>query len=157
MDNGTVVDEIKDYLDSSSGADHIMLIEKLEKIGAIFQLLFGTIIIVIYIVVPIVVALEVSYIAFPPMRNVTTRLSTLMQAHSLSRLNTVLGFTFQDADRAIKIALAKGENSTNAEFLEYLKIKCKSLMVIMFFIALIIGGSDTIINFVGKLIHGIVF
>ena len=120
------------------------------------RLVFGTLIIVIYIVIPLIVALELMYIAFPPMRNVTTRLSTLMQQHSLSRLNTVLGFTFQDADRAIKAAMMKGEASTNAELLEYFKIKCKSVMIIMLFIAIIIGGSSTIINFVGNMIQGIV-
>lgn len=140
---------------TTAGVDSITLREVTSVITTITSLILGVAITIIVIAVPIIVTLELAFINFPAFRQGFN----LLEAR-LEKINTkgitrrTLEFTFRDAKQAVISAETKmtGRSAT----WEYIKIKCKSIMFIVFVISLVGLGSGTFLGIAKNLFSGII-
>lgn len=150
------VDEIKsglaDKIESDGTFDYIQLIEQSGTIGRIASIVTGVLVVVILILVPLISACEIIYIAFPVFREKIDTL--LVKIEDKGVAHKAIGFTLRDAIEAVERANTEyiGEKSA---MLIYLQLKVKSLEFVMFIIAIVLAGSSTIVSVVWKAIQGI--
>ena len=149
-----IVDGISEGIEAQdrAGIDHKILIQTTSDLGRIISTLYGVLVVIIYILVPLVIALELLYICFPVVREQADKL--LIKIESRGFVGKSLGFTLRDAREAIHKAnmSEKGESPLWV----YLKLKCTSVMVVMFVIFLVLNGRGNIIRFVWGLIESAV-
>lgn len=150
------VEDIKsglaDKIESDGGLDYIQLIEQSGTLGRIASIVTGILVTVILILVPLVSACEIIYIAFPVFREKVDKL--LVKIEDKGVVHKVIGFTLRDAIEAVEQANTEyiGEKSA---MLIYLQLKLKSLEFMMFIIAIVLAGSSTIVSVVWNAIQGI--
>lgn len=151
------VEDIKEELakrtESSGDLDYIQLREHTEIITRVVSIVLGVLLVAILIIVPLIITLEIMYICFPIIRGKMEEI--IEKVEDKGFLNKMAGFTLRDAKEAVLRANTVQIGEKSALWI-YLGLKCKSLMVLMFIVALVIMGSSTIINFVWKLIDGLV-
>jgi hypothetical protein len=160
MTIGELVRELESKL-GYSGIDYIGLKESSSVIGRITNILFGVMSTLILILVPIITALEVIYICFPVIREMNEKVIHRLEVSGIGR--KVVAISFKDAKKAIENIYCSGvsNSSTSTILFEYLKIKIKSVMFIMFALTMVLQGGQRIVdivwNFVGSIISSIFY
>ena len=149
---GEITEELEKKTESSGKIDQIMLWESTSIIGTIASLVLGILTMILLILVPIVIALEVAYIAFPPLREALDEYKVQMDDGKGVR-NAALGFVLRDAVEAVRQANVEQIGKKSAMWI-YLELKIKSVLMVGYILALVLQGSGTIINFTGDLIDG---
>lgn len=148
------IEDIKEALaeksESSGEVNYTQLREGLTVVTRIANIVLGVLIVAIIILVPLIVSLEIIYITFPVIRVKADEI--LNEVEGKGFLRKIAGFTLRDAKEAVEQANTVQIGEKSALWI-YLKLKCKSLMFVMFIVALIMMGSSTIIDFVWGLIE----
>lgn len=151
------VDEIRDSIANKTsvdgGVDQVTVIEGTMIIARIASVVLGFLTVAIMILVPLVVTGEVCYICFPVIREKVDELIIKVEGKGVAQ--RAVGITFRDAIEAVKLANTVEIGKESALFI-YLKLKIKSLMFLMFILALVLQGANAIINIVWGGIEGLV-
>lgn len=147
-----LVDDLIDKISYTGDVDYVTLTTGSRLIDRIGSITIGVLSLLIVILVPLVVALEVFYICFPVIRNKADDLLVKVEGHGIA--HNLIEFTLRDAVEAVKQANTK-MTGTSAMAI-YLKIKCKSVMFLMFIVVFVIRGSSSIIAFVDGFIRAII-
>lgn len=140
-----VVNELTDVLSLNDGnIDYITQIESTNTIGRIFSVVLGMGLVLVMFLIPIFIALEICYIAFPLFRTNYEKLKE--NSPEKGKRIAVVSFVLRDAIKAVE----KNETDPNVMgketlMMTYLKIKIISLPVAMLIIALIINGTTNIV------------
>lgn len=132
-----IVDEIGSNADNKSDINYIVFYEWSIKIVQFAEMLLGVTVLMILILVPLVISLELIYINIPITRNVFDKIKG-----GSTRRARVAEFCLRDAVQAVEES-AIGRYGGNSN-IAYLAIKCKSLTVIGFVIAMLLQGSTTL-------------
>lgn len=138
------VDDIKngmsDYLLSEGKADYIGLIEGVGLVGDIASAIIGLLIAVIMILIPIIVAVEVCYINFPIFQDSYERIYNRLKGKAAN----MLGLVIRDARTAVEVSRTT-EAGSSPNWV-YLKIKCKSIFICFFIIAMVLGPGQFLLK-----------
>lgn len=153
MSTSDIVRELEERLYYNGEINQIQLIEQTGLISQIASIVLGVLSIVILILVPIVVAVEVIYIAFPVIRNKTDEL--ILKIESKGVKHNALGFVLRDAKEAVKRANIDMIGQKSAISI-YLKLKVKSVFIGMFILAFVIQGGSDIVEFLWDMFEGLV-
>lgn len=149
-----IVDGIKEAISVGSSGDinYITWNTIISVLSRIFSILYLVLSYTIYILVPIIVCLEICYIAFPSVRNGLEVVINRMESKGTS--GKVLGATLRDARQAVYEAntLETGKSP----YWIYLKLKIKSIQIVMLVIVIVLGYSTQIINMVWSWIQNII-
>lgn len=146
-----IAEQLDERTKSNGKIDQIMLWESTSIIGRIASMVLGFLTMILLILVPIVTALEVAYIAFPPLREALDQYKVYME-DSKGVKNTALGFVLRDAVEAVKQANTEQIGKKSAMWI-YLELKIKSVLMIGYILAVVLQGSGVIIDFVGRVIN----
>ena len=114
--------------------------------------IMGFLLVVLTISIPIIITLEVVYIAFPLFRTTVDKIDESVNA-KLTAFHRSIGFVFRDARHALKVA--ESRQAGRSAMWEYLVIKIKSVMFLTFLIALTINGWQTILGFIYRMFSGV--
>lgn len=152
MNIENIKEELAKKTESSGDLDYIQLNEQVEIIARVVSMILGVLLVAIMIIVPLIIVLEIVYICFPVIRGKVEDLVDKLEEKGFVR--KMAGFTLRDAKEAVEQAntVCIGEKSALGI---YLVLKCKSMMFLMFIVALVMMGSSTIINFVWSIISGL--
>lgn len=131
-----------------AGIDHSMMIEATSNISRVLSVLYGVLVVLIYIAVPVMISLEIMYICFPIIRSKTEEF--LVKIEGRGFMCRTLGFTLRDAREAVY--RANTIDTGKSPIYIYLVMKCKSVTVIMFIIFIVLNGRENIIRFVWSLV-----
>ena len=150
LDAGSIIQNIKDGMQSGESAGYDVEMQKsaMSTIGVIASRFFGILVVVIIVLVPLIVALEVCYIQFPLFRGGVNKLT---DEHG--RLDSILGFTFRDAQKAVKEHAVNGTASAMAY---YIKLKLKSVYLVMFIVALLLAGNAFVLRVLIKILSPLI-
>lgn len=151
MSVSDITDAIENKVASDGSVDRITLLEGTGIISKVGSVLYGFMITIILILVPIVVTLEVIYICFPVIRNKIDDLAVKVATHGVAQ--KTIEFTLGDAMRAVKEA--ETTQTGKSALWIYLVAKLKSIMFIAFILALVLKGSGTIVNFVARIVDSL--
>lgn len=146
-----IVENLENELMTDNGHNYIFLIESHTTLGRVMALIFGLLITIIWIMFPIIISLEICYIAIPTMQFGVNTLEEKFKTKG--HLASVIGFTFKDARKAIESSVT---GQTNLPPLAvYLKLKLKSAMFAAFIVALVVGNGNRLLDIVGGLMKGL--
>lgn len=148
-----IADDVEKALEADGGFDYIHIIQQTSDLGRVVGVLYGVLTTTILILVPIVVSIELMYICFPVLRVNMENLVVKVESKGIA--GKVVGFTLRDARQAV--FQAETAQTGRSALWIYLKMKCTSMMVVMLVIAIVLKGSESIINIVWKLIERAVF
>lgn len=142
---------------SAGGVDTITLREATSTLTTITTTLFSFISVIIIIIVPIIVSIELLYIIFPFFRSGTEDMIEWMKKHDVKVAKAskkTIELSLRDARQAVIEAetIKTGKSALAIYFIH----KCKSIMFLMFIIALVMLGLGTIIDVVANLFDGII-
>lgn len=132
-----IVEGIKEKSDSSGDINQILFTEWSREIIDFCEIILGLLIVVIFILTPLVIALEEIYINIPITRDVFDNIKG-----GNSRVARIAEFTLRDAVEAVERA-AVGEYGCNPN-MAYCMIKVKSVTVIGFILAMIVQGASVL-------------
>jgi hypothetical protein len=132
--------------------DYLYAREATSVIGRIGSLVYGILTTIIIVTVPFIVALEVVYIAFPIVRTSANKLIVKIEGKGIT--HKIAGLTLGDAIEAVRRAETK--MTGRSAMWEYVVIKCKSIMFIMFIVCLLTAGSDTLVAFLTKVVKALI-
>lgn len=147
-----ITDEIGDAISNGGDYDYIQIIQQTSDMGRVLSVVYGVLVTVILILVPLIVSLELMYICFPILR--VHMESFVVKVESKGILGKVVGFTLRDAREAVfrSETSLTGKNPLGI----YLKMKCASMMMVMFVIAIVLTGMNGFIGFVKSLVDSII-
>ena len=152
----TSVQDIKDGIgnavDSGGDYDYISIIQSVSDITRVLEFLYGFLIVVIMILVPLIVTLELMYICFPVLREQMEKLVVKVEGKGF--LGKTVGFTLRDARTAVQ--RAETVMTGKSPLTIYLKLKCTSLMMVMFIIAVVLAGAEGFVGFVRSLVDNVI-
>lgn len=143
---------IGDAIESGGEYDYIQIIQSVSDIRRVIGFLYGFLIVVIMIVVPIIITLELMYICFPILRVQMENLAIKVEGSGF--VGKAVGFSLRDARTAIQ----KSETNLVGKhpLTIYLKLKCTSMMMVMLVIAIVLTGADSFIGFVRSLVDNVI-
>jgi hypothetical protein len=128
-----------------------MYYEGYSIVGKIASLVMGFLIVTILLLVPIIVALEVSYISFPIVRDATDSLIIKLEGKGIEKFTS--GVVLRDAREAVR--RADMSTTGRSPMFEYVLLKSKSMMFLMYMLAFVGMSTDTAIAFVAHLLKPI--
>jgi hypothetical protein len=153
MDIQDLVDGVRKSLGDGS-VDQLVLKESNDTILKWANVIIGLFTTIILILVPIIIALEVVYIAFPITRDKMDRFAIWVEQKAANPL--IAGVTLRDAREAVTRANI-GAVGNRSAFWIYMTMKVKSIMFVFFLLAIIVKGSgylfDTVIRLLGNVIN----
>lgn len=155
MDIQTITNQLAERVESDGSVDQIQLIQQVTDITRITSFLYSLLSGIILMIVPFIVAVEIVYLCFPIMRENLEKLSVKFEGSGVA--NKTFGIVLRDAREAVTRAqtIMTGQSA----LLIYMKIKFKSLMVVMFIVCLVLQGTPEIIrivmNFIGAILETI--
>lgn len=148
----TSVKDIKDGIDEAMGSgrgyDYIRMIQSVGDIRRVISFLYGFLVVLIEILVPLIVSIELIYICFPMIRTQMEKLA--VKVENLGFASKTIGFTLRDARTAVE--RSETVQTGKSPLTIYLKLKCTSLMMVMFIIAVVATGAEGFVGFVRSLI-----
>lgn len=147
-----IKDEIGEAIQNGGDYDYIQLIQQTSDVSRVLSVVYGVLVTVILILVPIIVSLELMYICFPLLR--VHMESFVVKVESKGIAGKVVGFTLRDAREAVY--KADTDSIGKHPLAIYLKLKCASMMMVMFVIAIVLTGMDSFIGFVKSLVDSII-
>ena len=150
MTVSNIVDGMSGYLENSGTADYITLIEGLGITGYIAGLIVGVLVAFIVVGLPLVIAVEVMYINFPIFQSGYENLYGRLKG----KKQEILGLMVRDAQYAVKESHTN-QYGTSVNWI-YLKLKCKSIFICVFLVAMVLGPGQFLIGFALKLVQGII-
>lgn len=147
----SITNELSKRVESDGAVDQIQLIQSVTDITRITSFLYALLSGIILMVVPFIVCVELIYLCFPIMRENLEKLSVKFEGAGI--LNKSFGLVLRDAREAVTQAntIMTGQSALWI----YLKIKFKSLMMVMFIICLVLQGTPEIIRIVTVFIGSI--
>lgn len=119
----------------------------LKVAGAIINICF----VFIILVVPLIISLEIVYLCFPFIREKVEEY--LVKVESNGRRARMLGFSLQDARKAVEIA--ETQKTGQSAMRIYLINKVKSHMFMAYILAWVIRGAPTLIQTIARLTSGV--
>ena len=135
------------------------MIETADVIARVVAVVAGVLAWVILILLPLVISLEIVYICFPFMREVSNKL--IFKLEQRGHKHNIPGFILKDAIKAVSMSedmMAKGDGdntgSSSALWL-YIKLKLPAIFFIFFVLAFALQGTSTIIALLSRLASGI--
>lgn len=146
MDIEEIAEGLEDRIIEGNNVDYLGLIEGLTILGKIASLVTGYLIVIILVLVPLIVCAEIVYICFPIVRDGVDEFLVKIEGKGVP--HRVLGFCLRDAIKAVEDSAVDGVGSRSA-LLIYLGLKCKSMMILMFIICLVVqgfGGNEAGVN-----------
>jgi hypothetical protein len=153
MDINEITEGLQERIEDGDKVNYIELHEGLDIVGKIASLVLGYLSVIILILVPIIITAEIVYICFPVVRGEVDKF--LVRIEGKGVMHTTVGVCLRDAIEAVEESQLEGVGSRSALWI-YLKLKCKSMLMLMFVIALIVQGSTTILNFIWEKFEGII-
>jgi hypothetical protein len=150
----SLVEELEKRIYSNGDVNYLFMIQSTNVIYSIASLVLGILSLLIVIIVPIVIALELMYICFPAVRAKADEL--IMKIEGSGHKNNLVQFTLRDAVEAVEEANTRMVGERSALWI-YLQIKVKSVLFLMFIVALVVRGSASIIAFMDGLISNIIY
>lgn len=148
-----IVTDIQETIEKGNEVDYLWLREGLDIVTEVVSLVLGYLSVIILILVPLIITAEIIYICFPTVRDSVGQL--LVKIESKGVLHSAVGVCLRDAIEAVERSEVDGVGSRSALWI-YLGLKCKSMFVLMFIIALVLQGSNTIIHFVWDAFDGLI-
>ena len=94
-----IKDEIGEAIQNGGDYDYIQLIQQTSDVSRVLSVVYGVLVTVILILVPIIVSLELMYICFPLLR--VHMESFVVKVESKGIAGKVVGFTLRDAREAV--------------------------------------------------------
>lgn len=152
MDIDKLIEELKETFGADNGADQILIRESSSTISRIASFILGFLTVIIIIIFPLIVSLEIVYIAFPAIRDKVDQLAVWMDTKGADA--RIVSVAFRDAKEAI--ARANTVETGRSPFWIYLIMKIKSIYFVFFVIALVIQGGDSIVRMVFNLLGGLI-
>lgn len=152
MDIDKLIEELKETFGADNGADQILIRESSSTISRIASFILGFLTVIIIIIFPLIVSLEIVYIAFPAIRDKVDQLAVWMDTKGAD--TRIVSVAFRDAKEAI--ARANTIETGRSPFWIYLIMKIKSIYFVFFVIALVIQGGDSIVRMVFNLLGGLI-
>lgn len=150
MSTGDIIDDITGKLSADGGVDYLQLNTGLELVSKISSVILGLLSMMIMMVVPIVVVLELIYINVPTIRD---KIDDVMIRGTGVAMNA-LKFTLRDASKAVEEANTT-KTGRSANYV-YLCLKVKWIFIVVFAVAMVVGGGPVLINVLIKLLSGII-
>ena len=147
----SIIEDMQGYLYNDGMADYIQLNEGLGIVGQIASMIVGVLVTLIIVGLPIVIAIEVLYINSPWVQSGYDRLA---DKYNKGKVGRVLGLTIRDAKRALEESHTE-QYGTSANWI-YLKIKCKSVFLAVFIVAMVLGPGQFIIKICWNFIRDLV-
>lgn len=145
-----LIEELQRKASINEGLDQIQLYTGVGIITKISEFVIGFLSTIILVVIPIIVAIELVYINFPITRTPLSKLKDIGRGH----VKKAAEFALRDAVKAVEEAnTVKTGQSAN---LIYLKLKIKWIYLVMFCIALVVGGGTLIINVLMSMLSGLI-
>lgn len=145
-----IVDGLNGYLQNDGTADYVALIESLGLVGEIAGLVLGILVTVIMAGLPVVIAIEICYINFPVFQSGYNNLYHRLKG----KASQIFGLTIRDACKSLELATTS-EMGTSVNWI-YFKMKCKSIFICVFLVAMVLGPGQFILAQAWNLVNGIV-
>lgn len=146
MDIDEITGGLRERIDEGNKVNYLGLTEGLTIVTDIASLILGYLVVAIIILVPLIICAEIIYICFPIVRESVDELLVKVEGKGVP--NRILGFCLRDAIKAVEESAIDGVGSRSALWI-YLGLKCKSVMIVMFVICLVLrgfGGSPGEVN-----------
>lgn len=143
-----ITEGLKERLESDDSINYLMYYESYSIIGKVASIIMGFLIVAILLLVPIIVALETAYISFPLVRCAADSLIIKLEGKGIEKFTS--GVVLRDAREAVR----RSETSTTGRsaIFEYILLKSRSMMFLMFMLAFVGMSTDTMIAFVAHLL-----
>lgn len=132
-----ITEGLRERIDEGNNVDYLGLTEGLTIVTEIASLILGYLVVFILILVPLIVCAEILYICFPIIRDGVDELLVKIEGKGVP--NRILGFCLRDAIKAVEESMIDGIGSRSALWI-YFVLKCKSMMILMFIICLVLRG-----------------
>ncbi len=144
-----IINGMQGYLSTDGEANYIALTEGTGIIGEIASAVIGVLIVIILLGLPLVIGIEVCYINFPIFQDYYERIYNRLRG----KASSVFGLVVRDARMAVERSHTT-ENGQSANWI-YLKIKCKSIFICFFIIAMVLGPGTFLIKQAFMLASGV--
>lgn len=153
MSIGDLVTDLESRMQTSGEVNQIIMIESVTTITSIYNFLLGLVIVTVGVIMPLVIILEILYIAYPVVRESTNNM--LIKIEKRGRKLNVLGFALRDGIKAVELSNTRmiGEKSAMAI---YLGLKIKSIMLAAIITVTVTTLGRNIITFVYNLVQSFV-
>lgn len=151
MDIDRITSGLSERLESDDSINYLMYYESYSIIGKISSVIMGFLIVAILLIVPFIVAFEIAYISFPILRDATDSLIIKFEGKGIEKFTS--GIVLRDAREAVKRAdtIFTGRSA----MFEYLILKTKSMMFLMYMLVFVGMSTDTAIAFVAHILKPI--
>ncbi len=143
-----ITEGLKERLESDDSVNYLMYYEGYSIVGKVASVVMGFLIVIVLLLVPFIVALEVAYISFPVIRDATDSLIIKLEGKGIEKFTS--GVVLRDAIEAVR--RSNMSETGRSPMFEYLILKSKSMMFLMYMLAFVGMSTDTAIAFVAHLL-----
>lgn len=150
MDVDELVNDISNNVAQDNGVDYIKMTEGIDTINRFASIALGMITVLISILMPIVIALEILYINWPPVRSGVDK----ALVNGPGKVQSTIKFFLRDGIKAVTEANTI-ETGKSANAL-YIGIKTKWIIITVICIAIALCGASTIIGFIVRMLKGVI-
>lgn len=140
-----IANGVSDKLYSDGQVDYIVLIEGSNFISTFVNTALTFIVALLVVSLQLIIALELAYINLAGVSVVLDKISG-----GTSRASKFCNWTLRDA----KIALERSTVNESNVNLEYIKIKWKTILIIVFVLLVVIGRGTWFIGVIKRLVSG---
>jgi len=150
MSISEIVNNLENELATDPGTNYKVLLESYSTITRVMSLVLGILVVLIWIMFPVIVILEISFITIPLFQSGVYGLVDKFKSKGFS---SFIQITFRDAMKAIEASETGQTQLPPAGY--YLIHKVKSAMFAAFVIALIVGNGTRIVELISTFMSGI--
>lgn len=145
MSSQEIANDLKDKLYSDGDVNYMQLNEGFEFVTETANTVLTVLAAFLVIGIQLIIALEIIYINFPIF---SEKMDNIMEGGT--RKSKFCNLTLRDARRAVKQSVLKETNPN----LEYLKIKISTIFIMVFILAIAVGGGAWFIDLISRLLSG---
>lgn len=150
MNVDDIINGMSGYLDNGGKADYIALIEGVNIVQQVVGAIIGLLVTFIFIMIPLVVGVEVCYINFPVFQDAYERIYSRLRG----KPSQLFGLVIRDARSAVQQSRTTDVGQSPNWI--YLKIKCKTIFICYFIIAMVLGPGQFLVAQAFKLAGNII-
>lgn len=144
----SLVEDMVEAAERYPGINILWYRSAVETTVLIVSTFMGIALVALSVAMPLILALELMFINFPPLTAVLTNREDAERAAGVVKRHRNWGLSLNDARKAIYMSTETGTNIN----LCYFKTKWKTLITVSSIINVLIFGGDAIVSWVTKLI-----
>lgn len=148
MDVVDIIEDMEEASAKGTGSNVEALENFLPVIKVYVEKILGILVVSLIILLPIVISLEIAYIALPTVQSVFDKI--LFKSKGVT--NKILGFSLKDAIKACQEA--NTVQTGKSPMLLYLKYKIKTIMIVGVVISLLLGLGTDLVWIIYRLFSG---